>query len=138
MHISEDMIYSFAPFAATLGVTFPELSPNRVQAHLAVTEGLSTLGGGLHGGAIMSVCDLASAVCVALNIDEGSVWSTAESTTYFLRPVRHSATAAAIPIKLGRSLITVKVEVHDEGDKLCAYTTQMVHVTHRPNSPLSR
>ena len=76
----------------------------------------------------MSLCDLASAACAALNIDEENFWSTAESTTYFLRPVRGLATATAIPIKLGTSLITVKREVHD-GDELCAYTTQMLHVT---------
>lgn len=128
MHVTEEMIREFAPFAATLGVSFIELTPARVQAHLAAKHELSTLGGGLHGGAIMSVCDLASAVCVALNISEGNVWSTAESTTYFLRPVRNAATATATPIKLGRSLITVKTEVHDAG-KLCAYTTQMLHVT---------
>lgn len=86
-----------------------------------------TLGGGLHGGAIMSVCDLASAVCAALNVEEGNKWSTAESTTYFLRPVRDAATATAVPIKIGKSLITVRTEVHD-GDKLFAHTTQMLHV----------
>lgn len=32
-------------------------------------------------------------------------------------------------LKLGTSHITVKTEVHD-ADKLCAYTTQMVHVAH--------
>jgi uncharacterized protein (TIGR00369 family) len=122
------MIYQFAPFAATLGVSFTELTPTRVQAYLAGKPELSTLGGGLHGGAIMSVCDLASAVCAALNVDEGNVWSTAESTTYFLRPVRGAATATATPIKLGKSLITVKTEVHDD-DRLCAYTMQMLHVT---------
>jgi 1,4-dihydroxy-2-naphthoyl-CoA hydrolase len=128
VHITEEMIYDFAPFAATLGVSFLELTATRVQAHLPAKHGLSTLGGVLHGGAIMSVCDLASAVCVALNIDDGNIWSTAESTTYFLRPVQDAATATATPIKLGKSLITVKTEVHD-ADKLCAYTTQMVYVT---------
>jgi acyl-coenzyme A thioesterase PaaI-like protein len=52
------MIHQFAPFAATLGVSFIELTPARVQAHLAARHELSTLGGGLHGGAIMSVCQL--------------------------------------------------------------------------------
>ncbi|MBY0443559.1 MAG: PaaI family thioesterase [Mycobacteriaceae bacterium] len=129
MQITEEMIYHFAPFAATLGITFPELTADRVQAHLPARHELSTLGGGLHGGAIMSICDVASAVCVALNIDDGNMWSTAESSTYFLRPVRNAATATAIPIKLGKSLVTVKTEVHDNAGKLCAYTTQMVYVT---------
>lgn len=127
MHVDEQTIYAFAPFAATLGVRFPELTAQRVRAERAATHELSTLGGGLHGGAIMSVCDLASAVCVALNIADGDAWSTAESTTYFLRPVGHAAIATATPIKLGRTLVTMRVELHD-GDTLCAHTTQMVHV----------
>lgn len=129
MHLTAEMVYSVAPFAATLGITFPELTANRVQAYLPATHELSTLGGGLHGGAIMSICDVASAVCVALNIDDGNMWSTAESNTYFLRPVRHAATATATPIRLGKTLVTVKTEVHDNVGTLCAYTTQLVYVT---------
>ena len=77
----------------------------------------------------MSVCDVASAVCVAFNVDEGCVWSTAESTTYFLRPVRSTATATSTPLKIGRTLATVRTEVHDEANQLCAHTTQMVHIS---------
>jgi len=127
VHLTEEMIYQFAPFAETLGVKFVELTPARVQARLTAKPELSTLGEGLHGGAIMSVCDLASAVCAALNVVDENTWSTAELTTYFLRPIRDSATATAVPIKIGKSLITVRIEVHD-GGKLCAHTTQMVHV----------
>ncbi|KQY02949.1 hypothetical protein ASD37_25735 [Mycobacterium sp. Root135] len=129
MDITEDQIYALAPFAATLGIRFPTLTPDRVQAVLPTTHELSTLGGGLHGGAVMSVCDVASAVCVALNVDEGCVWSTAESTTYFLRPVRSTATATSTPLKIGRTLATVRTEVHDDADELCAHTTQMVHIS---------
>jgi uncharacterized protein (TIGR00369 family) len=136
MDMNEELIYQLAPYAATLGVTFPELTASRVKALLPHRHELSTLGGGLHGGAIMSLCDLASAVCVALNIDDGDFWTTAESTTYFLRPIRAgaTATATAIPIKLGKTLITVKIEVHDETHKLCAYTTQMLYVTSAPTT----
>ncbi|MBY0442060.1 MAG: PaaI family thioesterase [Mycobacteriaceae bacterium] len=129
MHITDEMIYRFAPFAETLGITFPELKAHRVQAYLPVKNEFTTLGGGLHGGAIMSICDVASAVCVALNIDDGKVWSTAESNSYFLRPVRHAATATATPIKLGKALTTVKTEVHDHTGTLCAYTTQIIYLT---------
>lgn len=78
--------------------------------------------------AVMSICDVASAVCVALNIDGENIWSTAESTTCFLYPIRDAATATETPIKLGKSLPTVKIEVHDDAGKLRAYTTQMVYV----------
>jgi 1,4-dihydroxy-2-naphthoyl-CoA hydrolase len=132
MDITEEHIYEFAPFAATLGARFPVLAANQVQAVLSTKRELSTLGGGLHGGAIMSICDLASAVCAALNIEDGSVWSTAESTTYFLRSIRNTATATATPLKIGRSLITIRTEVHNEANELCAHTTQMVHITRSP------
>lgn len=129
MNVTQEQIYALAPFAATLGVRFPTLTANRVQAVLSVKHELSTLGGGLHGGAIMSMCDVASAVCVALNVEEGCAWSTAESTTYFLRPLRDTATATSTPLKVGRSLATIRTEVHDDANQLCAYTTQMVHIT---------
>ncbi|KAA0092644.1 PaaI family thioesterase [Mycolicibacterium sp. P1-18] len=139
MNIDESQIYALAPFAATLGVTFPVLRPERVQAVLPTRRELSTLGGGLHGGAIMSVCDVASAVCVALNVGEGCVWTTAESTTYFLRSVRSTATATSTPLKVGRTLATIKTEVHDdEDDLLCAYTTQMVHISRPARVPTPR
>jgi uncharacterized protein (TIGR00369 family) len=112
-----------------MGTSFSVLMPERVQTVLSTTRELSTLGGGLHGGAVMSVCDVASAVCVALNVDEGCVWSTAESTTYFLRPVRSTATATSTPLKVGRTLATVRTEVHDDAKQLCAHTTQMVHIS---------
>lgn len=128
MKITGEQIYQFAPYARTLGVKFTRLEPDGVQAELAATHELSTLGGGLHGGAIMSLCDLASAAGAALNIEEGAMSSTAESTTYFLCPVRTLAIATAVPLKVGRSLITMKTEVHDAREALCAYTTQMVHV----------
>jgi 1,4-dihydroxy-2-naphthoyl-CoA hydrolase len=92
MDIRAEDIYEYAPFAATLGVQFPELSADRVTAVLPARREVSMLGSGLHGGAIMSVCDLASAVCVALNIEAGSIWTTAESSTHFLRPVHSTAT----------------------------------------------
>lgn len=129
MNVTQEQIYALAPFAATLGVRFPTLTANRVQAVLSAKHELSTLGGGLHGGAIMSMCDVASAVCVALNVEEGCAWSTAESTTYFLRPLRDTATATSTPLKVGRSLATIRTEVHDDANQLCAYTTQMVHIT---------
>ena len=108
MDITEDQIYALAPFAATLGIRFPTLTPDRVQAVLPTTHELSTLGGGLHGGAVMSVCDVASAVCVALNVDGNRHLDATEDR---------------------QTLATVRTEVHDDAHELCAHTTQMVHIS---------
>lgn len=40
MHLTEEMIHQFAPFAATLGVTFTELTPTQVQARLEAMQEL--------------------------------------------------------------------------------------------------
>ncbi|MCL2583861.1 MAG: PaaI family thioesterase [Streptosporangiales bacterium] len=130
MELTQDRIYEMAPFAKTLGIEFPVLTPESVRAELSTRPELSTLGGGLHGGAVMSLSDLAGAVCTGLNIPEGSGWTTVESTTYFLRPVRKDETAAAVakPVKLGRSLINVEIDLFDSTGKHCARTTQVLQV----------
>lgn len=127
MELTQDTIYEMAPFAKTLGVLFPVLQPDEVRADLELGPELSTAGGGLHGGAIMSVCDLAAAVLVGLNLPAGTRWTTAESTSYFLRPVASGgARATARPIKLGRTTLAVSVDVVDHDDRLCARTTQLL------------
>ena len=129
MQLTQDTIYELAPFARTLGVEFPHLDPDQVRAELATDPSLSTTGGGLHGGAIMSLCDLAGAVCVGLNLPEGTGWTTAESTTTFLRGVHGArATAVAAPVKLGRSLINVEIDLYDDTERHCARTSQVLLV----------
>ena len=129
MQLTQQTIYEMAPFARTLGVEFSALEPERVRAELATDPSLSTTGGGLHGGAIMSLCDLAGAVCVGLNLPENTGWTTAESTTAFLRGVHGTrASAVAAPVKLGRNLIHVEIDVYDDADRHCARTRQVLLV----------
>lgn len=137
MQLTQEQIYDMAPFARTLGVQFPKLGNDSVHARLANHTDVSTLGGALHGGAVMSLSDLAGAVCAGLHLDDGAGWTTVESTTYFLRPVRpdHYATAIATPVKLGRGLINVDIDVYDhpepdyvagDTDRHCARTSQVI------------
>ncbi|HZZ50199.1 MAG TPA: PaaI family thioesterase [Pseudonocardia sp.] len=129
MRLTEESIYARAPFAKTLGMRFPELSPHRVRAELTTGHELSTGGGNLHGGAIMSLSDVAGAVLAGLNVADDHGWTTAESTTYFLRPLMGpSATAVATPIKVGRMLINVDIDVFDESGKHCSRTSQVIAV----------
>jgi len=133
VELTQDSIYKLAPFAATLGIEFPVLTASRVRAELANRHELSTLGGGLHGGAIMSLSDLAGAVCAGLNITGDAGWTTVESTTYFLRAVRgERAAAVATPVKVGRGLINVDIDVFDEADRHCARTSQILFVQSVP------
>lgn len=129
MELTNEMIYELAPFARTLGIEADESSPALVKVRLRHRTELSTIGGGMHGGALMSLWDLSAAICGGLNAPEGHYATTAESTTYFLKPLNGSvAIATARPVKIGRSLICVEVDVHNDAGDHCLRTMQMLAV----------
>lgn len=71
-------VYALAPYAKTLGVVFEEISEAGVRARLVHDLSLSTVGGGLHGGALMGLADVCAAVCAALNGPAGAAPATVE------------------------------------------------------------
>ncbi len=73
MTVTAEEIYAVAPFAETLGVRFAAINASEVRARLDYVSALSTLGGGLHGGALMGLADGAAAVCAAVNGPEGTL-----------------------------------------------------------------
>ncbi|WP_433920065.1 PaaI family thioesterase [Streptomyces canus] len=118
-------VYALAPYAKTLGVVFEEISEAGVRARLVHDLSLSTVGGGLHGGALMGLADVCAAVCAALNGPAGAAPATVESSTHFLRPARTSVVATARPLRVGRNSV-VEVDLHDDEGELCARVTQVV------------
>jgi uncharacterized protein (TIGR00369 family) len=127
MAVSAEAIYEAAPFARTLGVRFDALSASQVRARLPWGKGLSTVGGGMHGGALMGLADVAAAVCASANGPEGTLPSTIESSSHFLRPVTGDhALAVARPIHVGGSSVVVEVDLLDEHEVLCVRVTQVV------------
>jgi uncharacterized protein (TIGR00369 family) len=127
--VTAEDIYAMAPYARTLGVRFTALSSEGVHAELDLVPELSTVGGGLHGGALMGVADVASAVCAALNGPAGAVPATTTSTTHFLRPVREgTAYAKARVLRVGRDTAVVECDIEDGERRLCARITQTVAI----------
>jgi 1,4-dihydroxy-2-naphthoyl-CoA hydrolase len=126
-------VYALAPYAKTLGVVFEEISEAGVRARLVHDLSLSTVGGGLHGGALMGLADVCAAVCAALNGPAGGAPATVESSTHFLRPARTSVVATARPLRVGRNSV-VEVDIHDDEGELCARVTQVV-TTVKPKAP---
>uniref|UniRef100_UPI0033A3FEA8 PaaI family thioesterase n=1 Tax=Streptomyces sp. NPDC006335 TaxID=3156895 RepID=UPI0033A3FEA8 len=118
-------VYALAPYAKTLGVVFEDMTPAGVRATLAHDLSLSTVGGGLHGGALMGLADVSAAVCAALNGPVGAAPATVESTTHFLRPAHTDVVATARPLRVGRNTV-IEVDVHDAEGELCARVTQVV------------
>ncbi|HEY1567414.1 MAG TPA: PaaI family thioesterase [Solirubrobacteraceae bacterium] len=78
-----------------------------------------------HGGALMAFADSLGGVCAFLNLPAGAGTATISSTTNFLRGLREGhATATARPRRVGRSVIVVQTEIHDDAGKPLSHTTQ--------------
>jgi 1,4-dihydroxy-2-naphthoyl-CoA hydrolase len=119
-------LFATMPFTAGLGVEVLDCRPDLVRARLAWRDSLTTLGGAMHGGALMSLADATAAVCAFLNLRDGAQGTTTvESKTNFLRAVRSGhATATATPLHTGRRFIVVETEIRDDDDSLIAKVTQ--------------
>lgn len=115
-----------APFAKMIGVRFIHASKDRIEAELDVTPEHCTVPATLHGGAIMAFADNLGGCAAFLNMPEGSLTTTIESKTNFLRaiPVGQTATGVTTPIKIGRTVQVWKTEIFDGAGKLAAVVTQ--------------
>ena len=113
------------PFAVTLGIELVSAAANEVVGRLRWREDLCTTGGALNGGALMSLADNAAGMCAFLNLPAGAGTATISSSTNFLRGVREgSVTATSRPLRVGRTVIVVETELHDDDGRLVAHTTQ--------------
>lgn len=114
-----------------LGLQFVEASPDRVVAELPVREALTTVGGAVHGGALMALADTVGAAATFLNLPEGATTATLESKTNFLAagrsgPLRAEATC----LHRGQRTMVWQTRITDTGGRLLSLTiqTQMVLV----------
>lgn len=121
-----DDLLATMPFSRALGMTFLAAGPAEVTATLDWTEDRTTLGGALHGGALMTLADSCGAVCAFLNLPDGAVGtSTIESKTNLFRGVRSgTVTATATPLHAGRTTVAVQTEVRDDDGRLVSLTIQ--------------
>jgi 1,4-dihydroxy-2-naphthoyl-CoA hydrolase len=131
MSVTAEQVYALVPYARTLGVTFPRIEAEQVIAELKFTESLSTVGGGMHGGALMALADVAAAVLASATAG-GALPATLESSTYFLERITGTATATATPLRVGRTNVIVEVNIRDGPGKLAVRVTQMIALTRPP------
>jgi uncharacterized protein (TIGR00369 family) len=114
-----------------LGIRFVEMTRDRVVAELTYREALTTVGGSVHGGALMALADTVGAVGTVLNLPPGATTTTLESKTNFLAAARSGIVRAeATPLHRGRRTMVWQSRVTDEGGRLLSLTvqTQMVLV----------
>jgi 1,4-dihydroxy-2-naphthoyl-CoA hydrolase len=133
--LSTESLNALMPFGAHLGFELVESGPEKVIATIAWAEHLTTAGGALHGGALMSLADSVGATVAFLNLPAGASTSTISSSSVFLRGVRKGpVTATGRLVHAGRTTIVVETELVDEHDRPVLRTTQTQVVLH-PNTP---
>lgn len=115
-----------APFAKVMGVEMILVTKARIEAELTVTKELCTIPDVLHGGAIMAFADNLGGVGAFANLPPGSMTTTVESKTNFLRPVPigQKVKGVCTPVNIGRTLQVWKTEIFREDEKLAAVVTQ--------------
>lgn len=119
------------PLCGRLGIVTVEASPEQVVLQLDWAPELCTIGGAMHGGALMALADSAGAICAFLHLPDGATGtSTVQSSTNLLGPVRDgTVSATARLVHAGRSTIVVETKL-TVADRLVATTTQVQAVLH--------
>ena len=113
------------PFATALGIKLDAAGADEVRGRMDWAADRCTIGGALHGGALMTLADSVGAVCAFLNLPEGASTSTIESKTNFFRGVRdREVIATSRPVHVGRTTIVVQTDIRDVDDKRVALVTQ--------------
>ena len=123
-----------APFADFLGIKLTHISPERVEAELAVRHELATVPDILHGGAIMALADNLGGVATVANLPNGARTATIESKTNFFAaiPVGETARAECTPLHRGRTTMVWQTRITRGDGKLAAIVTQTQLIMNRP------
>ncbi len=125
-NLADAMNQNNTPFAKLMGVKMTLVTKERLEGELKVAIDHCTIPATIHGGAIMAMADNMGGIGAFLNMAPGSMTSTVESKTNFLRaiPVGQTAKAVTTPINIGRTLQVWKTEIFREDGKLAALVTQ--------------
>lgn len=125
LDLTTAQLHRLMPFSAHLGIELLSARPEEVVGTLAWSPSLTTAGGAMHGGALMTLADTVGAACAYLNLPDGAQTSTTSSSTVFVRGLRDGlVTATARPLHVGRSTIAVQTSLTDRDGRLAAQTTQ--------------
>ena len=109
------------PYARLLGIEIVRLERGASALSLEVRPELTRMEGIVHGGAIASLLDSASAFAVLSLLRPGEQTVTVDLTLHFLRPVSGGRVEArARVLRAGRRVVTVSIEAADGAGKLVA------------------
>jgi len=109
------------PFAHLLGIELDELSNGIASLSLNVRKELTQNHGVVHGGAIASLIDTATAFAIISLLAPKERVTTVDLTISYLRPLtKGRVTAVAKVRRAGRRLFVVSADITGEDGKLAA------------------
>ncbi len=109
------------PFAKLLGIELEDVSQGRATLGFNIRDDLKQNNGVVHGGAIASLIDTATAFAIISMLPPEEHATTADLTISYLRPLTNGrAHASAAIVRAGRRLIVVSAELVDDAGKLAA------------------
>jgi 1,4-dihydroxy-2-naphthoyl-CoA hydrolase len=114
------------PFSQVLGMRMLSVTPERVTAELEIRPELCTLGGTVHGGALMAFADTLGALATVNNLPPGTTTTTLESKTNFFAPapVGTVVTGRSEPLHRGRRTMVWQTRLTGPDGRLLALVTQ--------------
>ena len=113
--------FAAVPYANFLKLRLGEVGDGEARIHLDVREELKQYQGVVHGGAIASLIDTASAFAVLTQIGLDDRVTTTDLTIHYLRPVTTGImTATARVLRGGRRLFVLSIEVTDSSNMVVA------------------
>jgi uncharacterized protein (TIGR00369 family) len=112
-------------FGDTLGVKVIEARKDKVVAEFQWRADLCTVGGILHGGALMAVADQVGATAAFINLPEGAGTTTLESkTNFFAGGKPGKVRAEATPLHVGGRTSVWQTRLYDESGRMLSQTLQ--------------
>jgi acyl-CoA thioesterase len=107
------------PFARLLGIELDDIGRGTATLGLTVRKELTQNHGVVHGGAVASLIDTATAFAIIPLLTPKEKVTTVDLTISYLRPLTEGRiTATAKVVRAGRRLFVVSAEVFSEDGKL--------------------
>ena len=107
------------PYARLLGITLKQIEPGIATLEMPVRKQLTQNHGVVHGGAMASLIDSATAFAIISLLEGDEKVTTVDLTISYLRPVtRGKLRCTAKVVRAGRRLIAVSADVFDDSQKL--------------------
>ena len=129
--------FAAVPYARFLGLQLGKVRQGEVSIHLDIRDELKQNQGVVHGGAIASLIDTASAFAVLTQIDLDERVTTTDLTIHHLRPaISGRIVATARILRGGRRLFVLSVDVLDNGGaRVATALTTYIKIDRKPAEP---